>query len=115
LTSGSCRLDDEDFVRRFLRHVLPHGFRKIRHYGLYGPGRVGRRLEQCRALLPPEPQERSEEQEQDSEVVDWLEQLQRLTGEDLRRCPVCRSLSVVIEPLGRGPPGSAEAFGSAIR
>ena len=112
----SCRLDDGDFVRRFLRHVLPRGFRKIRHYGLYGPGRVGRRLEQCRALLAPEEEVDAEVDAEapDSESVVWLDELQRLTGENLRRCPACHSMSVVVEPLGRGPPGSAEAFGSAI-
>lgn len=31
-------LAPSEFIRRFLLHVLPHGFRKIRHYGLYAPG-----------------------------------------------------------------------------
>ncbi len=113
----SCRLNDGAFVRRFLRHVLPRGFRKIRHYGLYGPGRVGRRLEQCRALLAPEQELGSEAdaEVQDIESVDWLDELRRLTGEDLRRCPVCHSMSVVIEPVGRGPPGPVEVLGGALR
>jgi hypothetical protein len=40
-----------EFVRRFLQHVLPPGFRRIRHYGLYAPGPAGRRREAAAALL----------------------------------------------------------------
>ncbi len=34
---GAVELDGAEFVRRFLLHVLPRGFRKVRHYGLYAP------------------------------------------------------------------------------
>ena len=35
-------LDAAEFIRRFLLHVLPSGFHRIRHYGFFaGPGRVG--------------------------------------------------------------------------
>ena len=34
----TATVDDDEFIRRFLLHVLPKGFRKIRHYGLYAPG-----------------------------------------------------------------------------
>ena len=40
----TCRLTPDDFIRRFLLHVLPHRFRKIRHYGLFAPSNVRRRL-----------------------------------------------------------------------
>ncbi len=40
-----------EFLRRFLLHVLPRGFTKIRHYGLLAPGNVYSRLERARALL----------------------------------------------------------------
>ena len=39
------------FLRRFLQHVLPRGFVKIRHYGLLASGNVTTRLERARALL----------------------------------------------------------------
>jgi hypothetical protein len=42
----------EEFIRRFLLHVLPDGFHKIRHLGLYAAANVHSRLEQARALLP---------------------------------------------------------------
>ncbi len=44
-------LDGVDFVRRFLLHVLPPDFRKIRHYGLYAPGPAGEQRAVAAALL----------------------------------------------------------------
>ena len=40
----TCRLHPDEFIRRFLLHVLPRGFRKIRHYGLLAPCNVPTRL-----------------------------------------------------------------------
>lgn len=57
--SRLCTLPAEEFMRRFLQHVLPKGFVKVRYYGLFAPGQR-QRLKQARALLeahsPPEPQ-----------------------------------------------------------
>lgn len=44
-------LDAEEFIRRFLLHVLPKRFVRIRHYGLMAGRNVDTRLERCRALL----------------------------------------------------------------
>jgi len=52
------RLDASEFTRRFLLHVLPSGFQRIRHYGLLANCHREARLEQCRQLLavpPPLP------------------------------------------------------------
>ena len=46
-----CRLHPDEFLRRFLLHVLPHRFRKIRHYGLFAPSNVGTRLATAQSLL----------------------------------------------------------------
>jgi hypothetical protein len=55
--SKLCTLSAEEFIRRFLQHVLPKGFVKVRYYGLFSPGQR-HRLNQARALLearqPPE-------------------------------------------------------------
>ena len=51
-------LDAEEFIRRFLLHILPSGFRKIRHYGLFASRDKGKRLTLCRRLtnsLQPAP------------------------------------------------------------
>ncbi len=45
-----------EFLRRFTQHVLPDGFHKIRHAGLYADARPHGRLEQARALLPATPE-----------------------------------------------------------
>ena len=45
-----CRLPAEEFLRRFLQHVLPRGFTKVRSYGLYSPT-AAPALERARELL----------------------------------------------------------------
>jgi hypothetical protein len=49
------RLDAHEFIRRFLLHVLPDGFHRIRHYGFLANGRRARKIELCRALLKAQP------------------------------------------------------------
>ncbi len=49
------RLDAQEFVRRFLLHVLPPGFQRIRHYGLLANRHREVKLEHCRQLLQPHP------------------------------------------------------------
>lgn len=51
--TGRVSLDGPEFVRRFLLHVLPPDFRKIRHYGLYAPGEAVRVRERAAKLLEP--------------------------------------------------------------
>ena len=50
---GLVRLRPEEFIRRFLLHVPPPGFTKIRHTGLYASANVNRKLPKARALLGP--------------------------------------------------------------
>jgi hypothetical protein len=45
----------EEFLRRFVQHVLPKGFVKIRHYGLLAPGHSTTTLETARHLLEAKP------------------------------------------------------------
>ena len=49
--SRTCTLRPEEFIRRFLLHVLPAQFRKIRHYGLLAPANVKSRLVTARTCL----------------------------------------------------------------
>ena len=46
-----CAMSPAEFIRRFLLHVLPSGFRKIRHYGLLAPANVNTRRAVAAALL----------------------------------------------------------------
>jgi Putative transposase/Transposase zinc-binding domain len=45
------RLEISEFIRRFLLHVLPAGFRRVRHYGLLANAHRAAKLAQCRRLL----------------------------------------------------------------
>jgi hypothetical protein len=75
-------LSAEEFLRRFLLHVLPKGFQRIRHYGLLGNRRRAENLARCRALLRvPAPIATPSQ--------DYSERYRRLTGQDLFRCPEC--------------------------
>jgi hypothetical protein len=76
-------LPAEEFLRRFLLHVLPGGFVRIRHFGLFANRGRTAKLARCRALLaaaPPPPPAAPE-------PVASL--LFRLTGVDIEQCPVC--------------------------
>jgi hypothetical protein len=90
-----------EFLRRFLLHVLPRGFTKIRHYGLLAAGNVHGRLERARALLsnrPPMVPPRA-----GSAPCTWREILLALTGFDLTMCPVCHERAVVRRALASPP------------
>jgi Putative transposase len=50
-------LSPADFMRRFLLHVLPDGFQRIRHYGFLANGTRQAKLARIRQLLPPAPQQ----------------------------------------------------------
>lgn len=79
-------LDANEFIRRFLLHVLPSGFMRLRHYGFLGNRDRAQKLAQCRALL------------HQSDVIDpalqesqhWQARYEALTGDSLTVCPVCQ-------------------------
>ena len=78
-------LDAEEFIRRFLIHVLPDGFQKIRYFGFMANRRRAANLALCRELIP-----NSAPGAPALEVKDWTERYRLLTGEDLRLCPACK-------------------------
>jgi hypothetical protein len=89
-------LKAEEFIRRFLLHVLPRGLMRIRHYGVLGNRCRKVQLSACRALLgQPEPIPRPTES--------VAELMRRLKGIDIDRCPHCQKgrLEVImtIHPL----------------
>ncbi len=95
------------FLRRFIQHVLPGRFHKIRHYGLYAGAhaRPGGLLVRARSLLTSAP---AASTVAPRAVVTWQELLQRLTGRDVTRCPRCGG-PLRCYPLppsvSRAPPG----------
>lgn len=79
----TLRLAGEEFVRRFLLHVLPAGFKRIRHYGLLAPSRKASRLPAARAALgvpPPDP----------AVVASVADFMHRVARFDVAACPCCR-------------------------
>ena len=65
------RLDADEFIRRFLLHVLPRGFTRLRHYGLLANRSRTRKLALCRALLGQPAPEPLEPDAGDDAASDW--------------------------------------------
>jgi hypothetical protein len=81
------RLRAEEFIRRFLLHVLPKRFVRIRHYGLLAGRNVPAKLACCRRLLG---ETATPESTRDSSPRTWAERVLEWTGQDPRRCPHCQ-------------------------
>ena len=77
-------LPAEAFLRRFLLHVLPPGFVRIRHYGLLANPVRHECIALCRQLLNVSP-----ESVPSLPQENWEQTLLRLTGHDVTRCPRC--------------------------
>ena len=74
-----------EFIRRFLLHVLPDRFVKIRHYGLLSNRGRKKKLLRCQKLLGVSTKEEPEGSPQET----WEDLLTRITGKDPRVCPFC--------------------------
>lgn len=83
------RLTHTEFLRRFLLHVLPSGFKRIRHYGLTANRNKAVQLAACRTALkapPPRPP-----------ITESVEAfVLRVTGHDPRRCRQCHAGHLII-------------------
>lgn len=74
------------FLRRFLLHVLPPGFVRIRHYGFLANSVRHKLIALCRQLLGVPAQSATP-----ARTESWEEILLRLTGKDVTRCPRCKA------------------------
>jgi len=73
-----------EFIGRLLQHVLPSGFKRIRHYGLLAPANKSERMGQARALLEmPQPQPQATE---DAQAF-----MRRVAALEINTCPHCRA------------------------
>jgi len=95
-------LSNEEFIRRFLLHVLPTGFTRIRHYGLYSSRSKSTRLELYRSALDARFR-RKPHKKRDRQLETPFEIVVRILGRDPRFCPRCGSL-LNQEPLARASP-----------
>ena len=83
-------LDVGEFIRRFLLHVLPKGFHRIRHYGLLATGARAENIETARNLLGAMPVEPADEAKADDR------------SDNLPPCPCCGARQRIIETFVRG-------------
>ena len=86
-------LATDEFIRRFLIHVLPKGFHRIRHYGLLANGNRPENIAHARELLavPARPKE--------TETPEAALEQPRVLP---RPCPCCGSRMIIIETFARG-------------
>ena len=87
-------LTADEFIRRFLLHVLPKGFQRIRYYGFLGNRHREDKLARCRQLLTaPQPAR------PDCDAAsDYRDQYHEITGVSLTECPAChRGHMLIIE------------------
>lgn len=99
----TLHLSGQEFLRRFLLHVLPRRFVRIRSYGLLANRNRRKNLARCREALgaaaecPIEPVRET-----------WQQALTRLLGHDPLRCPACGNGSLrpvaALAPRARPPP-----------
>ena len=86
-------LATDEFIRRFLIHVLPKGFHRIRHYGLLASGNRAANIAHARQLLAAPP--RPNQPETPKAASDEPRVLPR-------PCPCCGGRMIVIETFARG-------------
>jgi len=90
-----------EFIRRFLLHVLPESFHRIRYYGFLANRHRAQKLARCRDLLGmpiPEPSV-------DSSEKDYRDRYDDLTGHSLRQCPACHQGQMIIIEIFDGVTG----------
>jgi hypothetical protein len=119
----TCSLKPREFIRRFLLHVLPRQFFKIRHYGLLAPGNVTTRLRRAQEILGTPPPATGREPvevdpDEDRPTDDPARTEERGTtdaGAAAPACPHCGGRLVALTPRRpqwpHAPPANAAAAG----
>jgi Putative transposase len=97
----------DEFIRRFLLHILPDGFMRIRYYGLLCNQLRDQKLSLCRCLLGVHHTSQSVQQEPEQQDPDFATRYRHLTGKEVNRCPVCKQGTMIrvqiIPPLAGNP------------
>lgn len=103
---ATATLHPHEFLHRFLQHVLPPGFVKLRHYGLLAPGNVNTRLVAARVALERRRPQPAPTPTPVTDTVEpppsWRELLLQLTGVDVTTCRKCGG-TIHSRPLDRPP------------
>jgi hypothetical protein len=88
-------LKASEFIRRFLLHVLPPRYVRIRHFGLLANRSRKDNIALCRELIGDCKTETKEKDKPES----WQDRLRRICGIDINICPVCKKGSIVMVEL----------------
>jgi hypothetical protein len=110
----TMRLHPHEFIRRFLLHVLPKGFHRIRHYGLLASATCKANIARARELIAaPLPSIDPSTEQDDPDVTAGA-------GADYRPpCPCCGGRMIIVESFGpgggpRAPPSPQAGVGTAM-
>jgi hypothetical protein len=93
-------LSSSEFLRRFLLHVVPRGFTRIRHCGVTANCRRAEKLARCRELLGAQHQRSGASAPAAVTVTGWGD---RAEPQPARCCPVCGGTMRVVERLAPAP------------
>ena len=86
-----------EFIRRFLIHVLPNGFHRIRHYGLLASGTKAQTIARARELIAAaKPAQTAQKQQAPDSAA--------ATDKPIHPCPCCGGRMIIIETFERGSP-----------
>jgi Putative transposase/Transposase zinc-binding domain len=95
-TAKTMTLAADEFIRRFLLHVLPAGFHRIRYYGFLGARHRREKLARCRQLLGSTAPITTDA----TSRIDYRDRVEAVTGVSLRVCPACHhGQMIIIEQL----------------
>jgi hypothetical protein len=97
------KLDVIAFMRRFLLHILPKRFTKIRYYGFLGNVVKLRKIQFLKELF----QVPTDTDEEENQLKDWICLMIYLTGKDPTVCPLCKKghlQRMPLLPLAMAPP-----------
>jgi hypothetical protein len=93
-SSKTMTLAATEFIRRFLLHVLPTGFHRIRYYGFLGARHRRKKLTRCRQLLGSTTSLTTPTDA--TSPTDYRDRVETLTGISLRVCPACHHGEMII-------------------
>ncbi len=99
--SQSPTISAEEFIRRFLIHILPPRLMKIRHYGFLGNRNKTTKLKVCKELThtPTIPEA----------IISPIQLIQRITGKDVSKCRCCGSDKLSrYSYFGKSPPAISQ-------
>lgn len=85
------RLHVQEFMRRFLLHVLPYRFVRLRHYGFLGNRLRKEKIARLKKILIPAELQNNLIPKEAPKDLDWQDRLKEISGVDVCACPKCKT------------------------